>query len=97
MTSIKIEWKEKDGGYKTKEFKGRGNDNQRYGNKQITRKNKIPGNNNNLAKENNIRQIPTKEKEEIFIEDDSMIKNIIGAYSSRDQYHKQKQSHRGVL
>ena len=55
MTSIKIEWKEKDGGYKTKEFKGRGNDNQRYGNKQITRKNKIPGNNNNLAKENKIR------------------------------------------
>ena len=46
---------EKDGGYKTKEFKGRGNGIQRYGNQQITRKNKIPRNNHNLAKENSIR------------------------------------------
>ena len=41
--------------------------------------------------------MPTKEKKKIFIEDDSLIKNIIRTYTSRDQYHKQKQSHRGVL
>ena len=46
----------KDGGYKFKEHKKKGNDSERDGDQQITSINKIPRKNNNLATKNNIGQ-----------------------------------------
>ena len=80
----------KDGGYKIKEHKEKGNDSKPGVNQQITRANKIPRKNNNLATINNIRQLPTKKKKKIFIVCDSMIKNITGTGISRDHTVKIK-------
>ena len=54
------------------------------GNQQITRLNKIPRKNNNLATVTNIKQLPTVKKKNIFVVGDSMIKNITGTSISRD-------------
>ena len=54
------------------------------GNQQITRLNKIPRKNNNLATVTNIKQLPTVKKKKIFVVGDSMIKNITGTSISRD-------------
>ena len=51
----------KDGRYKIKDYKEKGNKNKQDCNQQITRRNKISRKNNNLAHENNIGQLPTKE------------------------------------
>ena len=74
----------KDGEYKISEHKEKGNDGERDNNQQITRLNKIPRKNNNLAAVNNVRQLPTEKKKKIFIVGDSMIKNITGTGISRD-------------
>ena len=49
----------KDGGNKTNYHKEKENGSERDGNQQSPRSNKIPRKNNNLATENNIRQLPT--------------------------------------
>ena len=41
----------RDGGYKVKEHKEKGNDSEQDGNQQITKTNKIPRANNNIATE----------------------------------------------
>ena len=74
----------KDGVYKINEHKEKGNDGKWDGNQQITRSNKTPRKNNNLATVNNIRQLLTDKKEKIFIVGDSMIKNITGTGILRD-------------
>ena len=74
----------KDGGYKINENREKRNESEQDGNQQITRSNKIPRKNNNLATENNVRQLLTEKKKKIFIVGDSMIKNITGAGISRD-------------
>ena len=76
--------KKKDGIYKINEHKEKGNDCERDGNQQITRSNKTPRKNNNVATVNNIRQLPTEKKKKIFIVGDSMIKNITGNSISVD-------------
>ena len=70
--------------YKIRERKEKGNDSKPDDNQQVTRTNKIPRQNNNLATENNISQLPTIKKKKIFIVGDSMIKKITGAGISRD-------------
>ena len=64
--------------------------NKQDGNQQITGTNKTPrkNNNNNLAKENNIKQLTIKEKKKTFIVDDSMIKYITETGISRDHADK---------
>ena len=52
----------RDGGYKFNKYKEKLSGSKRNGNQQTTRSNKIPRKNNNLATENNIRQLPTKKK-----------------------------------
>ena len=52
----------RDGGYKINKYKEKLSGSKRNGNQQTTRSNKIPRKNNNLATENNIRQLPTKKK-----------------------------------
>ena len=85
----------KDGGCTIKEHKEKENDSERYGNQQVTGTNKTPRkNNNNLATENNIRQLPTKNKKKIFIVGDTTIKNITGMGISRDQTVKIKPHYR---
>ena len=74
----------KDGVYKINEHKEKGSDGKRDGNQQITRSNKTPRKNNNLATVNNIRQLLTDKQEKIFIVGDSMIKNITGTGILRD-------------
>ena len=74
----------KDGEYKIDEHKEKGNDGEWDGNQQVTRSNKKPRKNNNLATVNNIKQLPTENKKKIFIVGDSMIKNFTGTGISRD-------------
>ena len=74
----------KDGEYKIEEHQEKGNDGERDGNQQITRLNKIPRKNNNIATVNNIRRFSTKKKKKIFIVGDFMIKNITGTGISKD-------------
>ena len=71
-------------GYKITEHKAKGNDSKPDDNQQVTKSNKIPRKNNNLATENNISQLPTIKKKKIFIVGYSMIKNITGTGISRD-------------
>ena len=71
-------------GYKITEHKEKGNDSKPDDNQQVTSTNKMPREINNLAIENNISQLPTIKKKEIFIVGDSMIKNITGTGISRD-------------
>ena len=59
-------------------------DSERDINQKITKSNKMPRKNNNLVTVNNIKQLPTEKKKNIFIVGDSMIKNITGAGISRD-------------
>ena len=77
--------KKKDGEYKISEHKEKGNNGKRDGNQQITRSNKLPRKNNNLATVTNIKQLPTEKK---IIVGDSMIKNITGTGILRDHIVK---------
>ena len=62
----------------------------RDGNQQISRSNKIPRKNNDLATVNNMKQLPTEKKKKIFIVGDFRIKNITGTGISRDHTVKIK-------
>ena len=74
----------KDGEHKIEEHQEKGNDGERDGIQQITRLNKIPRKNNNIATVNNIRRFSTEKKKKIFIVGDFMIKNITGTGISKD-------------